>query len=299
MRIAITGSSGLIGSALNRSFTADGHEVVRLVRPTTKDRDGAIIEWDPERGTVDAAAFNEIDALVHLAGEGIAENRWSDAQKQRILDSRVDGTTLLATAIADCSDPPKVFLSGSAIGFYGDRSDEQLTESSTQGSGFLADVVAAWEQATAPAAEVTRVVHLRTGIVLDKDEGALAEQLPFFKLGLGGKIGNGQQWWSWVALADIVGAIRHLLDNDIVGPVNLTAPNPVRHADFAKALGAALHRPAILPTPKLALNIKLGAELAEALLFTSARVLPTVLEQHGYTFVHPDLSAALTSILGD
>ncbi len=299
MKIAITGSSGLIGSALHRSLTTDGHEVVRVVRPTTKDRSGAIIEWDLERGTIDAEAFNDIDAVVHLAGEGIAEKRWSDEQKRRIRDSRVDGTTLLATAIAECSNPPSALLSGSAIGYYGDRDDEQLTEASSPGSGFLADVVTAWEQATAPAAAATRVVHLRTGIVLDEDEGALAEQLPFFKLGLGGKIGDGQQWWSWIALTDIVGAIRYLLDNDIDGAVNLTAPNPVRHAEFAKALGSALHRPAILPTPKLALNIKLGAELAEALLFTSARVVPSVLEQQGYTFVHPDLPGALTAILDE
>jgi hypothetical protein len=236
---------------------------------------------------------------VHLAGEGIGDKRWNDEQKAKIRDSRIRGTTLLAETLAKVAKPPKVLLSGSAVGFYGDRGDEVLTESSRPGGGFLADVCVAWEAAAAPAKEAgIRVSHLRTGIVLAGSGGVLPKMLTPFKLGVGGKLGSGSQWMSWVAIEDEVGAIVHLLGDDApAGPVNLTAPNPVTNGEFTKALGKALGRPTVLPVPKFGLKTLLGPEMAEELLLASQRALPTRLLDSGYTFQHPDLTETLQAAL--
>jgi uncharacterized protein (TIGR01777 family) len=298
MDIAITGARGLIGTALSTSLQHDGHRVVRLVRSGATGSDA--VAWDPAAGTIDASGLEGLDAVVHLAGEGIASRPWSDAQRRRILESRQAGTTLLAEALAGLERPPAVLLSGSAIGIYGDRGDEVLTEASAAGDDFLADVCLRWEGATAAAeAAGIRTVHLRTGIVLDAGGGALGKQLPAFKMGLGAKAGRGTQWFSWISLDDEVAAIRHLLTADTVrGPVNLTAPAPVTNAEFTDALGEALHRPTFLTLPKALRHLPFGVgPLVESLLFTSARVLPRSLEASGFTFAHPELAGALPEVL--
>lgn len=294
MDVAITGSTGFIGSALRASLEADGHRVIALRRPQSSSTRGDAIAWDPAAGTIDQGGLEGVDAIVHLAGEGIEERRWTDEQKQRILDSRVQSTSLLARTIDELDRPPAVWVSGSAIGYYGDRGDEVLTESDPPGDDFLAEVCQRWEAEA--RAERTRVATIRTGIVLDPDGGALQAQLPFFKLGIGGRIGDGSQWWSWITLADQVAAIRHLLDHEVSGPFNLTAPNPVTNAVFTSSLGDALHRPTFLPTPKLATYARLGKELAQALLYTSARVVPSALQESGFTFADPELGPALESM---
>ena len=289
MRVAVTGSTGFLGSHLVADLTQDGHDVVRVRRPGT---------WDPEAGTIDAAAFEGVDAVVHLAGEGIAEKRWSDEQKRRILDSRTKGTTLLAETLAGLTTKPKVLLSGSAMGIYGDRGDEVLTETSAPGDGFLPDVCRAWEGAAQPAVDGgIRTAFLRTGLVLDPKGGALGKMLPLFKLGVGGRMGNGRQWWAWISIDDWVGAARFLLDHEVSGPVNLTGPEPVTNADFTKALAGVLHRPAALPVPAFGPKLLLGGELAENLLFTSLRVVPEVLEREGFAFQHRDVTSALRGVL--
>lgn len=296
MDVAITGSSGLIGTALTTSLRRAGH----TVRPVVRREGGGpgSVRWDPEAGTIDAAALAGVDAVVHLAGEGVAEKRWTDEQKSRILDSRVKGTTVIAEAMAGLDRKPQALLSGSAVGFYGDRGEEELTEASPPGSGFLPEVAAAWEASTAPAeAAGIRTVHLRTGIVLDRDGGALAKQLPLFKLGLGGRLGSGEQWLPWISLADEVAAIVHLLTSGVSGAVNLTSPAPVTNTDFTTTLAGILHRPSVLPTPRFGPALLLGKELAAALLYTSAKALPTVLQADGYRFVHPTLQEALRAIL--
>jgi uncharacterized protein (TIGR01777 family) len=297
MDVAVTGASGLIGTALTRSLEADGHRVVRIVRSTpTRDDD---IRWSPDAQTIDAARLEGLDAVVHLAGEGIAERRWDDAQKERILSSRTNGTALLASTLATLQRPPRVLLSASAIGYYGERGADVLTESAAPGEGFLSDVCVAWEGATAPAAAAgIRVATLRTGIVLSRDGGALQKMLPLFRFGLGGRFGNGRQIWSWISLADHVAAVRFLLDHDVRGPVNLTAPQPVTNAEFTRALGRAVHRPALLPVPKIGPSLLLGGELAQNLLYTSADVRPAALEAAGFVFDHPELDGALASVLG-
>lgn len=296
MRIAITGASGLIGSALQPQLRAQGHEVVRVVRGHATGTD---ISWSPAEGRLDAHAFDGIDAVVHLAGAGIADHRWTDRYKRALLESRTRGTTLVAEAIASATDGPTVLLSGSAIGFYGPRGDEDLDETAGPGSDFLADLVERWEACTAPAAAAgTRVVHLRTGIVMSARGGALKSQLPLFKLGLGGKMGSGEQWQSWIAIDDEVAAIAHLLTADVAGPVNLTAPNPVTNAEFTRTLGDVLHRPTFMPIPKFGPRLVLGTELADNLLFTGQKVHPRVLEsQPGFAFRHPDLGDALRHVL--
>jgi len=297
MDIAVTGASGLIGTRLTDHLVANGHRVVPLVRTAPAAGTDAI-QWDPAAGTIDAASLEGFDAVVHLAGEGIANKRWSAEQKRRILDSRVDGTTLLATTLAGLNRPPAVLLSGSAIGFYGDQGDTELTEDSPAGDIFLSEVCEAWETASAPASEAgIRVAHLRTGIVLDPTGGALGKTLGLFRLGLGGRLGSGRQWWSWIGIDDEVGAIAFLLDHDISGPVNLTAPNPATNAEYTKVLGRVLGRPTLLPVPSFGPKLVLGSELAEQLLFTSARVLPQVLVDAGYEFVSPDLEGALRKVL--
>ncbi|MEO1057613.1 MAG: TIGR01777 family oxidoreductase [Actinomycetota bacterium] len=296
MRIAITGSSGLIGSALVPRLQTDGHEVVRVVRTTPGDNE---IGWSPAERRIDANAFDGIDAVIHLAGAGIGDQRWTDDYKRELLESRTHGTALVAEAIASATDGPSVLLSGSAIGIYGARDDEELTETSDLGDGFLADICKKWEASTGVAdAAGTRVVHLRTGIVLSADGGALKKQLPLFKLGLGGRMGTGDQWLSWISIDDEVEAIVHLLGADIEGPVNLTAPEPVTNADFTTILGETLRRPTFLPIPKFGPRMILGREAAENLLFTGQRVLPAVLDADGeFSFHHRDLATALAALL--
>ena len=297
MDIAITGSSGLIGSALTRSLEADGHTVVPVVRRPTRPGERAVT-WDPTGGTIDAAALEGLDGVVHLAGEGIADKRWSDEQKRRILESRTSGTRVLTDALAGLDRPPGVLLSGSAVGFYGDRGDEVLTEASGPGDGFLAEVCQAWEGAAAPAVDAgIRTAFLRTGIVLSADGGALAKMLPLFKAFVGGRLGSGRQWWPWISIHDEVGAIRFLLEADVAGPVDLTAPSPVTNAELTKALGSVLGRPTALPVPSFGPKLLLGGERAEALLFVSQRVTPAVLTDAGYEFAHPDVTSALRAVL--
>lgn len=301
MQVAITGSSGLIGSALRRSLEADGHRVVRVVRHASggAPSDDQVIPWDPEQGVLDAERFADVDAVVHLAGEGIATRRWNAEQKRRIRESRTKGTALLASALASSARGSTRLLSGSAIGIYGDRGDQVLTEQSAPGQGFLAEVVVDWEAAAAPAVEAgLSVAFLRTGIVLDANGGALAKMLPLFRFGLGGKMGSGRQYWSWISLDDEVGAIRFLLEHpEVTGPVNLTGPVPVTNGELTAALGKALHRPALLPVPPFGPKLLLGGELAKELLFTSARVVPAALDLAGYRFQHRDVAAALGAVL--
>jgi uncharacterized protein len=296
MKVAITGSSGLIGTALGRRLRDDGHEVIPVVRSKPGDNQ---IGWSVTERRIDDGAFDGIDAVVHLAGAGIGDKRWTDAYKEEILESRTVGTALVAGAVNDAANPPKVLLSGSAIGYYGASTTETFDETDPAGDGFLADVCEAWESSAAPAqAGGTRLVFLRTGIVLSAAGGALKKQLPLFKFGLGGKMGNGKQWQSWISLDDEVGAIVHLLRSDVAGPVNLTAPNPVTNAEFTSTLGSVLKRPTILPIPKFGPKLLLGGELADNLLFSGQKVLPTVLQRDGFEFQHPDLETALRAELG-
>jgi uncharacterized protein len=295
MDVLVSGSTGLIGTALVDALGDAGHRPVRLVRGAAT---GDAIAWDPSQATIDAASLEGIGAVVHLAGAGIGDHRWTPAYKATIVDSRVDGTGLLARTLASLSAKPAVLLSSSAIGYYGDRGDEVLDETSAPGDDFLAGVCQAWEGATAPAADTgIRVVHLRTGIVLARQGGALKKQLPLFKLFLGGRFGSGRQWQSWIAMADVLGAVLHLLTNDVHGPVNLTAPEPVVNRDFATALGRALGRPAKVPVPAFGPRLVLGRELADSLLFSSQRVLPAALDASGYAFEQPRLEGALESVL--
>jgi uncharacterized protein len=297
MRVAITGSTGLIGSALKPHLESLGHDVIRIVR---SDPSGSDISWSPSEGRIDDRALDGVHAVVHLAGAGIGDKRWTDSYKRELLESRTKGTTLISDAIAAADDGPTVLLSGSAIGIYGARGDEELTEASTPGEGFLADICTQWEQATASAeAAGVRVVHLRTGIVLSAKGGALKRQLPLFKFGLGGKMGSGTQWQSWISIDDEVAAITHLLTADTAGAVNLTAPAPVTNAEFTDVLGDVLHRPTFLPIPKFGPKLLLGTELADNLLFSGQKVLPAVLEADpAFTFRHPDLATALHALLG-
>lgn len=297
MKIAITGSSGLLGTALRGRLAADGHDVVRIVRRPAGPGE---VRWDPELGEIDADGLRGTEAFVNLAGAGIGDERWSDERKRVLVESRTTSTDLLARTIADLSPQPAVLLSGSAIGFYGNRADEVLTEDSASGDGFLADLCRQWEAATAPAEEAgVRTAHLRTGIVLSPDGGALAKMLLPFKLGIGGRLGDGQQWMSWISIDDHVRAMMHLLTADVRGPVDLTAPAPVRNADFTKALGRELGRPTLLPIPRIGPRLLLGKELAQALLYESQRVLPAVLEQSGFSFAHRTIDDALAGVLGD
>jgi hypothetical protein len=296
MRISVTGSSGLIGSALVPFLTAQGHEVGRVVRSPTA---AGAWRWDPVAGHVDAGAVDGKDAVVHLAGETIAAGRWSAARKARIRDSRVRGTRVVAEAVARADPRPKALLCASAMGFYGDRGDERLPEASAPGRGFLSEVSREWEEACAPARDQgVRVVNLRFGIVLSPAGGALAKMLLPFRLGAGGVVGPGKQWWSWVALDDAVGAIQHaLVTPALAGPVNVAAPNPVMNAEFTSTLGRVLARPTLFPVPEFAARLAFG-EMADALLLASARVVPERLQQTGYVFRHPELEGALRHLLG-
>ena len=294
--IAITGASGLIGSALTRHFEANGDRVLKFTR--TGRSSTSTIAWNPANGTIDAAQLSGVDAVIHMAGAGIGDKRWSNEYKKEILDSRVKGTSLLAQAIAETSDGPKVLLSGSAIGIYGESLTTEFTEQSPIGHGFLADVCAQWEAATESASRAGfRVAHLRTGIVLSPAGGALGKLLPLFKLGAGGKMGSGKQWQSWISVDDEVAAIDYLLTANVTGAVNLTAPQPVTQAEFTKILARVLHRPSFLPVPSFGPKLLLGSELADALLFTGQKVMPKILQSTGFAFKHPDLESALRSLL--
>ncbi|TAH37375.1 MAG: TIGR01777 family protein [Planctomycetota bacterium] len=295
MKIAISGSGGLIGTALVPLLRADGHEVLRLVRGPAGTGEAC---WDPQGGAVDTAALEGCDAVVHLAGESIAAGRWNAARKARIRDSRVRGTSVLAAALAGLARRPQALLCASAIGYYGDRAALLLDESAAPGSGFLAEVCREWE-AAADAARTAgiRTVHGRLGMVLSAEGGALRKMLAPFRLGLGGAMGGGAQYWSWISLPDAAAALRFLLRSELGGPVNLTAPNPVPQREFARALGRALGRPAFVPMPAFAARLALG-EMADALMLSSARVVPRRLLDAGFRFRHPELAPALPELLG-
>jgi len=295
MKIVISGASGLIGKSLVSQLQQHGHDVVRLVRRAANTGE---IMWDPKAGVLDSSALEGTDAVIHLSGAGIGDKRWTSSYKREILESRTITTSLIANTIANMSRKPAVFLCGSAIGIYGPRGDEHLTEVSTNGTSFLADVCEQWEAAAKPASDAgVRTVLLRTGIVLTTKGGALKKQLPLFQLGLGGKFGNGKQWQSWISIDDEVGAIEHLLTANVSGAVNLTAPNPVTNAEFTSTLARVVKRPAFLPIPPFAPKAILGGELADALLFTGQRVIPAALNASGYQFVHPTLEVALRALL--
>ena len=297
MKVLLSGSSGLIGSAIVSQLKKEGHTVSRLVRSKGGAPEEQII-WNPTARIVDSKGLEGFDAVIHLAGDPIAEGRWTPEKKANIRDSRVKGTRLLTEALARLSQPPKTFLCASAVGFYGDRGDELLNEESPAGAGFLPETGIEWEQACRPAAEGgIRVVNLRFGIVLSKNGGALKKMLPPFLLGLGGKLGSGKQWMSWISLPDAAGAVAHALaDESLRGPVNLVAPNPVTNADFTKGLGKALRRPTFALVPSFAVRMMFG-EMADAALLASTRVEPKKLKSSGYRFRHPDLEPALKELL--
>lgn len=298
MKVAITGSSGLIGSSLVGALRGAGHTALRLVRHDDPGSDE--ITWDPARGRLDATALEGVDAVVNLAGAGIGDARWTDERKDLILESRVQGTTLLAEAIAGLERKPSVLLSASGVDFYGDTGDAVIDEDAPPGDGFLTDVCLRWEGATAAAqAAGVRTVLLRTGVVQSADGGALRKTLLPFKLGVGGRFGSGAQWWSWISIDDHVRAMLHLIEADVVGPVNLTAPNPVTNAEYTKALGRALRRPTLLPIPMAGPRLLLGRELADTLLLASHRVVPAALAASGFEFRHPTIEQALAAVLDD
>jgi uncharacterized protein len=296
MNVVITGSSGLIGSALMPLLTRNGHTIHRLVHGHRAER---VARWNPDDGSLDDSVLVGADAVVHLAGETIASGRWTAAKKARIQDSRVRGTALLTRALVKLDRKPRVFISASAVGIYGDRGDERLDERSAPGDGFLANVCSQWEAATRPAADAgMRVVNCRMGVVLSGTGGALAKMLPPFRMGFGGVMGSGRQYMSWIALDDVVGAIQHLLlGGTLAGPVNLVAPNPVSNREFTETLGRVLRRPTILRLPAFAVRLGLG-EVADELLLASARVQPVQLTASGYQFRYATLEGALRHLLG-
>jgi len=297
MEIVVSGSTWLIGSALVSSLTAAGHKVVRLVRKSPRPGTSDVL-WDPAKAYVDTTKLENKDAVVHLSGESIAE-RWTPKKKIRIQESRARGTHLLCEALRQLEHPPKVLVSGSAIGYYGDRGDEVLREESPPGSGFLAELCRQWEEATEPAARRgIRVAHLRTGIVLSAKGGALAKMLPPFRMGAGGRIGSGKQYMSWIAMDDHAAAIQHIIENPALqGPVNAVGPNPARNLEFTKTLGKVLSRPAIFPLPAFAVHLAFG-QMGQELLLASQRVEPARLKASGFSFRFADLEAALRHVLG-
>jgi uncharacterized protein (TIGR01777 family) len=289
-RIAVTGASGLIGTALVGYLKSQGHTVQRLVRrPAVSSEE---ITWDPIAGTVDMEALAGVDAVIHLAGAGVSDKRWTKKYKSEILNSRLLGTTTIAKAVAVVK--PQVFISASAIGWYGESGNRAVVENDRVGDDFLAAVCREWESAADLAGDV-RTVKLRTGLVLDPTGGALGKMLPLFRLGLGGKLSNGKQWWSWITLHDQIRAIAFLLENKVSGPVNLTSPNPVTNSEFTAGLARALHRPALFPVPGFALKIVLGGFSAEVL--GSKKVMPQALTEAGFTFDYPHISSALEKLV--
>jgi uncharacterized protein (TIGR01777 family) len=305
VKILISGSTGLVGSAVVDNLSHQGHEVTRLIRPGTelpKRRTAPFgdlpqVLWNPQTGLLNSRA-EEVDAIIHLAGASIAGHRWTAAWKSELRDSRVTATRNLVASLRQLHRPPQIFIAASAIGFYGNRGDEELTESSTPGTDFLAQLTRDWEAESARAAELgARVVILRFGVILAKEGGALPRMALPFRLGVGGKIGSGRQWISWVTLEEVVAIIRFGLETNLLsGPANAISPNPVRNAEFAATLGRVLRRPAIFPTPSFALRLALG-EVADSLLLASQKVRPTKLQRLGYRFLYPDLEPALASVL--
>ena len=296
MKILITGSHGLVGNALISELNKDKHEIVSLVRHASAG--ASEIEWHPNQGSIDSERVSGFDVVVHLAGESIASGRWTDEKKRKIRESRVNGTTLLSQALARSTKPPAVFISASAIGYYGNRGDELLDEKSAPGNDFLAEVCVAWERATGEAeARGVRTVHTRFGIILDQEGGALAKMLTPFRMGVGGRIGDGKQWMSWIALADVIQGLKFVIEHtSITGPVNFVAPNPVTNSEFTKSLGEAVSRPTLFPMPSFAARLAFG-EMADALLLSSAKVEPKRLQESGYRFEFENLRPALATIL--
>ena len=297
MRVVVAGASGLIGTALVGHLNSVGHQVVRLVRdPGSRAGDARF--WNPATGDIDDNAFDGIDGVVNLAGAGIGDRRWSERRKRELRQSRVDATKLLVEAMGATASPPAVLVAGTAVGLYGDRGDEVLDEQSGPGTGFLATLAADWEAAAAEAQNAgTRVAIARTGLVVAENAPFLNRMLPLFKLGLGGPLGNGRQWWPWIALEDQVRALAFLLESDISGPVNLCAPDPVTNREFTRVLASALRRPAVVAVPRFGPRLLLGRELADGLLFSSTRAHPVALTDAGFEFRHPDLRGALEKIL--
>jgi uncharacterized protein (TIGR01777 family) len=289
-RIAITGASGLIGTALVGHLKSEGHTVQRFVRRPVVAPDE--IQWDPKTGYVDIEALRGVDAVIHLAGVGVGDKRWSKKYKAEILNSRLLGTTAIAKAVTEVK--PQVFISASAIGWYGESGNRAVVESDRVGDDFLAAVCREWE-AAADLAQGARTVKIRTGLVLDPTGGALGKMLPLFRLGLGGKLGNGKQWWSWITLHDVIRAISFLLEKKIEGPVNLTSPNPVTNQEFTSALARAMHRPALFPAPAIGLKIALGGFSSEIL--GSKKVMPQELTNAGFTWDYPHITNALTALI--
>ncbi|WP_419926294.1 TIGR01777 family oxidoreductase [Candidatus Poriferisocius sp.] len=297
MRIAIAGASGLIGTALVSHLGSAGHQVIRLVRDSTARGEDARY-WNPATGDIDDDAFDGVNAVVNLAGAGIGERRWSQRRKRELRLSRVDATELLVEAMAAADDPPSALVAGSAVGFYGDRGDDVLDEQSGPGTGFLATLTADWEAAANSASSAgIRVALARTGLVVSDNASFLTRMLPLFKLGLGGPLGDGRQWWPWIALEDEVRALAFLLEADIAGPVNLCSPNPATNREFTRALASVLRRPAALPVPRFGPRLLLGKELADGLLFSSTRAHPTALADAGFQFRFPDLQPVLEEAL--
>src|SRR6267378_2464584 len=295
MKILVAGATGLVGSALIPALEADGTEITRLVRSSPKAND---IEWHPNHEQIDAARLECFDAIINLAGESIAEGRWTDEKKRKIHDSRVNGTHLLSEAIAKLAQRPRVFLCASATGFYGDRDDDILDETSESGGGFLADVCREWEDATEPATKAgVRVVNLRFGPILAREGGMLGKMLTPFKMGMGGKVGSGKQYISWVAIDDVVGAIKlALADGSIHGPLNVVSPNPVTNEAFTRTLGEVLSRPTVMCIPAFVARLAFG-EMADEMLLVSQRVTPKKLNDVGYEFRYPELEGAFRHVL--
>lgn len=296
-RILIAGATGLLGSAAAEHFSAAGDEVFSLVRG--ESRRPSEIRWDPASGTLDPGLVSGFDAVLNVTGAGIGDRRWTDARKKVLLESRTQPTSVLSAALAATDRPPKVFLSCSASGIYGDHGDELIDETTEHGDDFLARVCRQWEAATAPADRAgLRVVHLRTVPVLTASGGLLGPLLPLFKLGVGGKLGNGSQWMSWIAVDDYVRSLDFLIENDLAGPVNISAPHPVRNTEFTEAFGAALGRPTVLTIPRFAVEIRLGREAASLTAFVSQRVLPGRLRDAGFTFRFGEIGPAFRHVLG-
>ena len=289
-RIAISGASGLIGTALVGHLRSEGHTVQRFVRREAKSPDE--ISWDPISGFVDLSALEGIDAVIHLAGVGVGDKRWTAKYKAEILNSRLLGTTTMAAAVAQVK--PAVFISASAVGWYGESGNRAVVESDRAGDDFLATVCREWEGAADLAGDI-RTIKIRTGLVLDPTGGALGKLIPLFRLGLGGRLGSGQQWWSWITLHDEIRAICHLLESEVSGPVNLTSPNPVTNQEFTAALARAMHRPAVFPVPAFALKIAMGGFSSEVL--GSKRVVPNVLQEDGFSFDYPHVITALAELV--
>ncbi|HEX4789975.1 MAG TPA: TIGR01777 family oxidoreductase [Actinospica sp.] len=303
MRVAITGSSGLIGSALTRSLLADGHEVLRLTRGQTGGASGGAGDgsesaaWDPAAGTVQPGALDGVDAVVHLAGAGVGDKRWTDAYKQQIRDSRIDGTRTIAEALAALETKPRVLISGSAVGYYGDTGDRVIDESAGPGGDFLAKLCVEWEAAAEPAVDAgIRTAYPRTGLVVSTEGGAWGKLFPLFKAGIGGKLGSGDQYWPYISLDDHIAALRFVLDkDDVAGPLNFTGPEPLTNREVTKAMGRILHRPTLAQVPEFALRLAVG-EFTDSIV-ASCRAVPSALLDAGFTFRHPTIEQAIAAVL--